>query len=63
MVVVSVSLFFLYFLRLSSLYVRGTSAEKLLCKTISKVSHLIIVLWISLGKGECFDFNHSLGCV
>ena len=20
-------------------------------------------LWISLKKGECFDFNHSLGCV
>ena len=22
-----------------------------------------IILWISLEKGECFDFNQSLGCV
>ena len=39
---------------------------KLLCllyKTILKVSYPIIILWISLEKGECFDFNHSLGCV
>ena len=35
----------------------------LLCKTILKVSYLINVLWISLEKGESFDFNHSLGCV
>ena len=27
------------------------------------VSYLIIILWITLEKGECFDFNHSLGCV
>ena len=43
-----------------------TSAEKLLCllyKTILKVNYPIIILWISLEKGECFDFNHSLGCV
>ena len=43
-----------------------TSAEKLLCllcKTISKVSYQIIILWISLKKGEYFDFSHSLGCV
>ena len=25
--------------------------------------YMIIILWISLEKGECFDFNHSLGCV
>ena len=44
----------------------GNSAEKflcLLCNTILKVSYLIIILWITLEKGECFDFNHSLGCV
>ena len=35
----------------------------LLCKTILKVTYLIIILWISLEKGECFEFNHSLGCV
>ena len=64
--VVSVSLFFLYFLCLWSLQLGVTSAEKLLCllcKTISKVSYLIIILWTSLEKGEYFDFNHSLGCV
>ena len=58
-----VSLFFLHY----SLCVLGvTSAEKLLCllcKTISKVSYLTIILWISLEKAECFDFIHSLGCV
>ena len=66
MAVVSVSLFFLYFLCLWSLQLGVASAEKLLCllyKTILKVSYLIIILWISLEKGECFDFNHSLGCV
>ena len=26
------------------------------------VSDLIIILWFSLEKGECFDFSHSLGC-
>ena len=64
--VVSVSLFFLYFLFLWSLQLGVTSAEKLLCllcKTISKVSYLIIILWISSEKGEYFDFNRSLGCV
>ena len=35
----------------------------LLCKIILKVRYLIIILWISLKKGECFDLNHSLGCV
>ena len=43
-----------------------TSAKKvwcLLCKTILKVSYFIIILWITLEKGECFDFNHSLWCV
>ena len=35
----------------------------LLCKTILKVSYLIIILWIALEKREYFDFNHSLGCV
>ena len=30
---------------------------------MTKVSCLVIVLWISLEKGECFDFIHSLGCV
>ena len=58
-----VSLFFLHY----SLCVLGvTSAENLLCllcKTILKVSYLIIILWISLEKAECFDFIHSLGCV
>ena len=66
MAVVSVSLFFLYFLCLWSLSLGVTRAEKLLCllyKTILKVSYLIIILWISLEKGECFDFSHSLGCV
>ena len=23
----------------------------------------IIILWISVEEGDCFDFNHSLGCV
>ena len=32
----------------------------LFCKTISKVRFEITVLWISLKKGEWFDFNHSL---
>ena len=35
----------------------------LLCKTILKIIYLIIILWISLENGECFDFNQSLGCV
>ena len=61
MAIVSVSLFLLYFLCLWSLYLGVTSAEKLLC--LLKVSYLIIILWISLKKGQCFDFNHSLGCV
>ena len=30
-------------------------------KIISKVRLLITTVWISLKKGECFDFNHSLG--
>ena len=61
MAVMSVSLCFLYFLGLWSLSLGVTSAEKLclLRKTILKVSYLIIVLWISLEKRECFDFNHS----
>ena len=66
MAVMSISLFFLYFLCLWSLLLGVTIAEKLLCllcKTILKVSYLIIILWITLEKGECFDFNHSLGCV
>ena len=63
MAVVSVSLFFLYFSCLWSLYLGVTSVEKLLCKTDLKVSCLIIIPWITLEKGECFDFNHSLGCV
>ena len=33
----------------------------LFSKTISKVKFLITNLRISLKKGECFDFNHSLG--
>ena len=40
------------------------SAWKLLClfcKTISVIRFLITTLWISLKKGECFDFNHTLG--
>ena len=66
MAVVSVSLFFLYFVCFWSLQLGVTIAEKLLCllcKTILKVSYLIIILWITLGKGEWFDFNHCLGCV
>ena len=66
MAVVSVSLFFLYFLYLLSLYLGVTSAKKLsclLCKTILKVSYLIIILWITLEKEESVDFNYSLGCV
>ena len=57
--------FFVFSLFSSSLIPlsKRTSAEKLLCKTISKVSRLIIILWVSLEKGECFDFSHSLGCV
>ena len=51
MVAVSVSLFLsLFSLSLVPL-TRVTSAEKLLCllcETISKVSYLIIILWISL---------------
>ena len=45
---------------------RFTSAEKLLCllcKIILKISYLMIILWISLKKGERFDLNHSLGSV
>ena len=34
-----------------------------MCKTILKVRNLIIILWISLEKGEYFDFNHFLGCI
>ena len=30
---------------------------------MTKVSYLVIILWISLENGECFDFIHSLGCV
>ena len=55
---VSVSLFFLNFLCPWSLYLGVASAEKLLCllcKTISKVNYLIIILSISLEKGECFQ--------
>ena len=33
-----------------------------MCKTILTVSYLVIILWISLEKGECFDFNHFFGC-
>ena len=65
MTVVSVSLFFLYFLCLWSLELEVISAEKLfclLCKAVLKVSYLIITLWISLEKLKCFDSNHSLGC-
>ena len=62
---IAVSLFFLYFLSLVSL-IGVTSADKflcLLCRTILKVSYLIIILWNTLEKRECFDFNDSLGCV
>ena len=41
-----------------------TSVLKLLClycKTISKVVFLITTLWISLKKGECYDFSHLFG--
>ena len=65
MAVVSVSLFFLYFLSLWSLQLEVITAEKLvflLCKALLKVSYLIITLWISLEKVKCFDSNHSLGC-
>ena len=62
----SVFLLLLYFICLWSLYLEVTSAEKFLClscKTILKVSYLIIILWISPRKGECVELNHSLGCV
>ena len=65
MAVVSVSLFFLYFLSLWSLQLEVITAEKLvflLCKALLKVSYLIITLWISLEKVKYFDSNHSLGC-
>ena len=64
--VVSISQFFLYFLCLWSFELGVTSAEKLLCllcKTILKASYQIIILWLSLEKGECFNFNYSFGCV
>ena len=35
----------------------------LLCKTSLKVRYVIIILWISLEKGACFDYNHSWECV
>ena len=61
-----VSLFFLCFFYLWPLSLKVTSAHKLLyllCKTILKVKYQIIIMWISLEKGECFYFNHSLGFV
>ena len=66
MVAVSASLFFSLFSLSPVPLTRVTSAEKLLCllcETISKVSCLIIILRIFLQKGECFDWNNSLGCV
>ena len=66
MAVASVSLFCFYFLCLWSLSLRVTSTQKflcLLCKTILKVRYLIIILWVSMEKGECFDFIHSLKCI
>ena len=35
----------------------------MLCKTISKVRYVIIILWISLERGDCFDLNRSFGCL
>ena len=55
MAVASVSLFCFYFLCLWSLSLRVTSTQKflcLLCKTILKVRYLIIILWVSMEKGE-----------
>ena len=57
---------FLCFLCLWPLSLGVTSPEKLfcsLCKTILNIRYLIIILQISLEKGECFDFNHALGCI
>ena len=54
------------FLCLWPLSLGVTSPEKLfcsLCKTILNIRYLIIILQISLEKGECFDFNHALGCI
>ena len=31
-----------------------------LCKTISKAKYLIIILWMYVEKGKCFDFNNFL---
>ena len=36
----------------------GLGAEML----FSIMKYVIITLWITFEKGECFDFNHSLGC-
>ena len=65
MAVVPVSFFCLFvcFLSLRSPQPGVTGAQKLLCllcKTISKVGYLIIILWISL---QYFDFFRSLGCL
>ena len=57
---------FLSCICLWSLYVGVTSAEILLfllCRTLLKVSYLIIIMWISLEKGGYFDLNQSLQCV
>ena len=61
MAVISVSLIFLFFFNQELLVQRNCWC--LLCKTILKVSYLIVILWIFLENRECFDFNHSLGCV
>ena len=42
-------------------FIRAWKLWCLFCKISSKVRFLITDLWISLKKGGCFDFNHSLG--
>ena len=45
------------------LIVKELDKQNIRAGVILKVRYLIIILWISLKKGECFGFNHSLGCV
>ena len=57
------SLFSLSLVPVSGSYWCRELVASLLCKTILKVSYLIIILWSSLEKETCFDSNYSLGCV
>ena len=57
------SLFSLSLVPVTGSYWCTKVVASLLCKTILKVSYLIIVLWSSLEKETCFDSSYSLGCV